>query len=131
MKHLSAMGKMIDMSAIRVKNEHVRALGNMGINARGDLVDSNGGVISDSLERVGKLYSQTLDSGVARPPQPAPSPLTPPPPQSTPVEAEHTLPDTLVVTEPQSVIVHQQAQPDDPHTSANIPKSLDKPRKSR
>jgi len=34
----SANGKMIDMEQIRLKNEKVIALGNMGVNARGDVV---------------------------------------------------------------------------------------------
>jgi hypothetical protein len=86
----------------------------------------------EAMNALGGLYRDATSSaagGNSANIHPPPPPSTPP--QSTPVEAEHTLPDTLVVTEPQSVIVHQQAQPDDPHTSANIPKSLDKPRKSR
>jgi hypothetical protein len=41
----SAIGKEIDMSALASKHEHVRAAGNMGVNARGDVIDSKNQVI--------------------------------------------------------------------------------------
>ena len=41
----SARGKTVDMGALRLKNEQVRAVGNMGVNARGDRIDSQGNII--------------------------------------------------------------------------------------
>ena len=35
----TAMGRSIDMGALVLKNEHVRAVGNMSVNARGDIID--------------------------------------------------------------------------------------------
>ena len=46
--HRSAMGKEVDMSALRQRNEKTRAVGNMNVNARGDIIDSNGQVINDN-----------------------------------------------------------------------------------
>ena len=37
----SAQGKMVDMSVLAAKNEKVRAVGNMNVNARGDVIDEN------------------------------------------------------------------------------------------
>jgi hypothetical protein len=35
----SSRGKAVDMGALRLQNEKVRAVGNMKVNARGDAVD--------------------------------------------------------------------------------------------
>ena len=43
--YTTARGKTVDMGAMRLQNEHVRAVGNMGVNARGDRIDANGNVI--------------------------------------------------------------------------------------
>jgi hypothetical protein len=56
----SARGKTVDMGALRLKNEQVRAVGNMGVNARGDRIDSQGNIIdpkNQQLER--RIQRQT------------------------------------------------------------------------
>jgi hypothetical protein len=56
----SARGKIVDMGALRLKNEQVRAVGNMGVNARGDRIDSQGNIIdpkNQQLER--RIQRQT------------------------------------------------------------------------
>lgn len=58
----SAIGKEIDMSALASKHEHVRAAGNMGVNARGDIIDSKNQVIMDNNQRIGSVYNKTLVS---------------------------------------------------------------------
>lgn len=65
--HRSALGKMIDMAAIRAKNEHARAVGNMNVNARGDVIDSHGNVINDNNKRVNEHYMRSvMNRGPAR-----------------------------------------------------------------
>ena len=54
--HRSAKGKTVDMAALRSKNEHTRAVGNMNVNTRGDVIDSNGNVINDNNKRVNEHY---------------------------------------------------------------------------
>jgi hypothetical protein len=58
----SAIGKEIDMSALASKHENVRAAGNMGVNARGDIIDSKNQVIMDNNQRIGGVYNKTLAS---------------------------------------------------------------------
>ena len=41
----TARGKSVDIGSLRLQNENVRAVGNMGVNARGDRIDSQGNVI--------------------------------------------------------------------------------------
>jgi hypothetical protein len=52
----SAGGKQIDMGALRLKNENVRAVGNMRVNARGDLVDDKNQVITPKNQQVNQAY---------------------------------------------------------------------------
>ena len=52
----SANGKPVDMGALRLQNEKVRAVGNMKVNARGDMVDDMNRVISTKAEQVNKQY---------------------------------------------------------------------------
>jgi len=52
----SAQGKSVDMGRLQLQNEGVRALGNMKVNARGDMVDDLNRVISTKSEQVNKQY---------------------------------------------------------------------------
>lgn len=56
----SAMGRSVDMNAIVTKNEKVRAVGNMNVNARGDILNSNNEVIQDNNRRIKETYSRTV-----------------------------------------------------------------------
>ena len=60
----SANGKNVDMGALRLQNEKVRAVGNMRVNARGDVINDNNQVIRTRNEQVGKQYkTQTQPKG--------------------------------------------------------------------
>lgn len=60
----SANGKTVDMGALRLQNEKVRAVGNMRVNARGDVINDNNQVIRTRNEQVGKQYqNQTRPKG--------------------------------------------------------------------
>ena len=62
----SAMGKNVDMAALRTQNEKIRAVGNMNVNARGDTIDSNGNVIQDNNKRVNEYYMKAVMNRAAR-----------------------------------------------------------------
>lgn len=72
----SAMGKPVDMNALIAKNENVRAVGNMNVNARGDTIDSVGRVVNDKNARISKMYNKTVGNRPA--PQKAPAPTAQP-----------------------------------------------------
>lgn len=60
----SANGKKVDMGALRLQNEKVRAVGNMRVNARGDVINDNNQVIRTRNEQVSKQYqNQTRPKG--------------------------------------------------------------------
>lgn len=48
----TARGKVVDMGALMLQNEQVRAVGNMEVNARGDRIDANGNVIDSKNRQV-------------------------------------------------------------------------------
>ncbi len=56
----SANGKIVDMGALRLKNEKTRAVGNMKVNARGDEIDSRGRVIRKKTEQVINQYQRQV-----------------------------------------------------------------------
>jgi hypothetical protein len=63
--HRSALGRQIDMGQIAAKNEHVRAVGNMNVNARGDTIDSQGKVVVPVTKKVGEAYQRTVANRAA------------------------------------------------------------------
>ena len=52
----SANGKPVDMGALRLQNEKVRAVGNMKVNARGDEINDLNQVIRKKSEQVNIQY---------------------------------------------------------------------------
>lgn len=64
-KYRTAMGKEVDMAALAAKNERVRAVGNMSVNARGDTIDSNGNIIVPVTKKVGEKYQKTVTNRAA------------------------------------------------------------------
>ncbi len=56
----TANGKQIDMRALALKNETVRAVGNMKVNARGDVVDDGNQVVKTKPQQVHRQYSQEV-----------------------------------------------------------------------
>lgn len=62
----SAMGKTIDMAALASRNEHTRAVGNMGVNARGDTIDATGKIIKPVTDKVNEAYGKTVGNKSAQ-----------------------------------------------------------------
>jgi hypothetical protein len=56
----TAQGKVIDMAGLAARNEKVRAVGNMKVNARGDTIDGNNKVITPVTQKVGASYQKTV-----------------------------------------------------------------------
>jgi hypothetical protein len=54
----TAQGKTIDMGKLMLQNEQVRAVGNMNVNARGDLLDSQNRVITSKTRQVNRQYDR-------------------------------------------------------------------------
>jgi len=57
----TAQGKLVDLGALEVQNQHVRAVGNMNVNARGDKIDADGKVISTRAEQVNRNLNRSTN----------------------------------------------------------------------
>jgi len=74
--HRTAMGKAVDMSSLASQHEKTRAVGNMNVNARGDIVDSHNQIIQDNTKRVTAAYNTSVSNNSAdylTPSKPAPT----------------------------------------------------------
>ena len=90
----TAQGKSVDLGTIMLKNEHVRAVGNMNVNARGDLLDQANNVIETKPQLV-KRQNSRLTNVSADPIQtsqrkPRPQAVAQPEPQIQEPEPEVT-----------------------------------------
>ncbi len=69
-------GRMVDIEKLRAANESVQAVGNMNVNARGDVLGAGGQVITPKAEVIKKYYEQpkgmVSDTPTKNKPMPAP-----------------------------------------------------------
>lgn len=111
----SAMGKTVDMGALISRNENVRAVGNMKVNARGDEIDSMGRIIKPVTSKVNQAYAKTVGnrSGqvMSKKPQPAANQI-----QADAVK----LPEPKVVEELTQAEVEMEAEFDDDELTEQI-----------
>lgn len=56
----TALGKTVDLGALMLQNENTRAVGNMKVNARGDLIDSWNRPIDRRTQQVQKQYDRQV-----------------------------------------------------------------------
>jgi hypothetical protein len=64
----TAMGKTIDLGSLILQNENIRAVGNMNVNARGDVLDSANRVIDKKNSQVQRQYNRQVKSNVTETP---------------------------------------------------------------
>ena len=76
-------GRMVDIEKLRAANETVQAVGNMNVNARGDVLGPGGKIVTKKENVIKKYYEQPkgmVDDTPARA-KPVSAPKTPPQPQ--------------------------------------------------
>jgi hypothetical protein len=56
----TALGKQVDMGALLSKNENVRAIGNMGVNARGDIINKKNETVTTKADIVNQQYRKQI-----------------------------------------------------------------------
>lgn len=56
----TAQGKTLDMGRLMLQNEKTRAVGNMNVNARGDVIDDQNQVVSSKPAQVNKQYNRQV-----------------------------------------------------------------------
>jgi uncharacterized membrane protein YheB (UPF0754 family) len=60
----TAMGKTVDLGSLILQNENVKAVGNMNVNARGDVVDSANRVIDKKNSQIQRQHNRQVQSNV-------------------------------------------------------------------
>jgi hypothetical protein len=56
----TAQGKIVDLGALQLQNENTRAVGNMRVNARGDILDSNNRSVASRNQQVNRQYNRQV-----------------------------------------------------------------------
>ena len=56
----TSQGKTVDLGALLLQNENVRAVGNMGVNARGDRIDNKGQSIDSKVQQTKRQYNKQI-----------------------------------------------------------------------
>lgn len=56
----TAQGRQIDLGALQLQHENIRAVGNMGVNARGDLLNAENRPISTRNQQVARQYKRQV-----------------------------------------------------------------------
>ena len=96
----SMQGKMIDIEKLRAANEGIQAVGNMNVNARGDVLGAGGKVVTPKETIIKKYYEQpkgmVSDTPVAKP---MPAPKGPPPKPVQKTVASKPAPKKKVATQ--------------------------------
>lgn len=62
----TAQGKMVDLGRLQLQNENTRAVGNMGVNARGDQIDSLNRPIVRRPQQVQRQYNRQTQTEAAK-----------------------------------------------------------------
>jgi hypothetical protein len=116
----TAQGKSIDLGTIMLQNSHVRAVGNMNVNARGDVLDGNNKVIQTKNRQIQQqnnqqtvrapatIHTSTRAARRAKAAQAGnPAPSTPSIPATPVPEAVVSAPEPAVVEAPAPVAVDE------------------------
>jgi hypothetical protein len=82
----SAQGKQVDMGALALKNEYERAVGNMNVNARGDVIDGWNNPVDPKTQQAKRYHRQTSNLSnepvTSAAPASAPQPVKPKKPKT-------------------------------------------------
>jgi hypothetical protein len=61
-QYRTAQGKVVDIGALQLRNENVRAVGNMPVNSRGDMLDAKNRPIDTRNQQVARQYRKQVNS---------------------------------------------------------------------
>ena len=86
----SMQGRMIDIEKLRTTNEDVRAVGNMNVNARGDVLGVGGKVVTSKAQVIQKYYEAPKGRVDDTPTRARPVPVKKTPPAPQPVASKPT-----------------------------------------
>ena len=125
-------GRMVDIEKLRAANESVQAVGNMNVNARGDVLGAGGQVVTSKETVIKKYYEQPkgMVSDTVTKNKPTPAPKTQPVREvqkMTPV-ASKPAPKKVVAPQPKKVESAPAVKPVEtfkPKTESTAKKGID------
>lgn len=123
-------GRMVDIEKLRAANESVQAVGNMNVNARGDVLGAGGQVVTPKEQIIKKYYEQPkgMVSDTPSKGKPMPAPMAEPVKtvqKMTPVAAKPA-PKKTVAPQPKKVEVKPtESKPAEPTSKKGIDAALD------
>ena len=127
-------GRMVDIEKLRAANESTQAVGNMNVNARGDVLGPGGAVVTTKEKVISKYYEQPKGAVSDTPrskPMPAPETVQQPVKKMTPVAAKPA-PKKVVAPQPKKTeptpAPKQEAKPVEsfkPKTESTAKKGID------
>jgi hypothetical protein len=121
-------GRMVDIEKLRAANESVQAVGNMNVNARGDVIGPGGSIVTSKEKVIQKYYEQPkgMVSDTPRS-KPMPAPKAEPVKtvqKMTPVAAKPA-PKKTVVSQPKKVEVKPAPKVESTPTESTEKKGID------
>ena len=121
-------GRMVDIEKLRAANESVQAVGNMNVNARGDVIGPGGSIVTSKEKVIQKYYEQPkgMVSDTPRS-KPMPAPKAEPVKtvqKMTPVAAKPA-PKKTVVSQPKKVEVKPTPKVESTPTESTEKKGID------
>jgi hypothetical protein len=128
-QYRTAQGKIVDLGALQLQNEHVRAVGNMNVNARGDTIDSKGNSIDSRNRQLNRQYNKQT-AAVDDTPLPSSRRMARQQAQAqADTVAVESVPSTVAVTEPESPQeISQEASPQTTESSGGLAAAIAKAR---
>ena len=125
-------GRMVDIEKLRAANESVQAVGNMNVNARGDVLGAGGQVITTKETVIKKYYEQpkgmVSDTPTKGKPMPAPKIEAVKPVQKMTPVASKPAPKKVVAPQPKKVEPAPAVKPVEtfkPKTESTAKKGID------
>ena len=121
-------GRMVDIENLRAANESVQAVGNMNVNARGDVIGPGGSIVTSKEKVIQKYYEQPKGM-VSDTPRSKPMPA----PKAEPVKtvqkmtpvASKPAPKKTVVSQPKKVEVKPTPKVESTPTESTEKKGID------
>ena len=121
-------GRMVDIEKLRAANESVQAVGNMNVNARGDVIGPGGSIVTSKEKVIQKYYEQPKGM-VSDTPRSKPMPA----PKAEPVKtvqkmtpvASKPAPKKTVVSQPKKVEVKPAPKVESTPTESTEKKGID------
>ena len=121
-------GRMVDIEKLRTANESVQAVGNMNVNARGDVLGAGGQVLTPKEQIIKKYYEQpkgmVSDTPIKGKPMPAPKAEPVKTVQKMTPVASKPAPTKTVAPQPKKV-ESKPVETFKPKTESNAKKGID------